>query len=763
LLDQGLSTVTTAPLEQGRICFHLAENKGDESYPFAFLATYAKQMFGNGKIQHTLLSKMVQEQSEGSSKEQLLSLLLPLQKASQESPFLSDLMESRKIFHPQAWTPKETYEFLKDIPIFEKFDLMIRVPDWYTKKPLRPMVSLKIGNDKPSEVGLDALMSFDVKVSLDGESISEEEWTQLAESNDGLAFIRGRWVEMDSTKLQDVLTHWRNVKKEMQGGVGFIEAMRIINGIHPQFSNKISATDSIDIREWTHLNPGKWLIEVLNSLRSPDGLKKLNLQESLQGTLRPYQENGLKWLWYLYSLKLGACLADDMGLGKTIQVLSLLLVIKNSNTKNHNKKPSLLIAPASLLGNWCAEACSFAPSLRIKILHPSEKTYDSTCLVKNNVHDYDLYITSYGFSSRIKGLTKTDWDMLILDEAQAIKNSGTKQTQFVKKLKSRHRIALTGTPIENRLEDLWSLFDFLNPGLLGNSQAFKEYIKSQKNDVDSEAYSSLRNLVKPYILRRMKTDKDIIPDLPDKIEMKTRCYLTKAQAVLYSESVDLLRRKLETAEGIQRCGLVLSFLMRFKQICNHPSHWLSDGVYNPKHSGKFLRLQELVEEIASRQEKVLVFTQFREITTVLEETLSVIFKRRGLILHGQTPVKKRKDLVAEFQQENGPPFFILSLKAGGTGLNLTAATHVIHFDRWWNPAVENQASDRAFRIGQKRNVLIHKFMCVGTVEERIDKMISDKQSLAGSVLEGGLEKSLTDLSNDELMSMVSLDLNAVIE
>lgn len=757
--EQG-TDIPTSEDREGRVCFNLAEIKGNETHPFAFLATYTKSLIADGKIQHALLSKIFQNQSEDNNRQFLLSLLIPLQKAARESSFLKDLMESNKIFHPQAWTPKEAYQFLKDIPIFEKFGLMVRLPDWKSKKPLRPMVSVKMGDKTPSQVGLDSLLSFDVNVSLDGEELTEEEWHKLTQSTEGLVLIRGTWVEVDADKLQEVLGHWQEVKQEMQNGISFSNAMRILYGMHPNFISTKANANQTNMREWTKLNPGTWLFETLDSLRSPSGLAKLDIQDTLQGTLRPYQENGLKWLWFLYSLKLGACLADDMGLGKTIQVLSLLLVLKKSRAKN---RPSLLIAPASLLSNWLAEAGRFAPSLRITLVHPSEKnSTNASSFSDQNLKNHDLILTSYGFLNRVDWFKNIDWDIIILDEAQAIKNPGAKQTQLVKELRANHRIALTGTPIENRLGDLWSLFDFLNPGLLGNVKAFTQYVKSQGEE-EGVAHGSLRSLVKPYILRRMKTDKDIAPDLPEKIEIKVRCHLSKMQAILYSESVETLRRQLETADGIQRRGIVLSFLMRFKQICNHPSHWLSDGNFDPEQSGKFLRLQELAEEISNRQEKVLVFTQFKEITPVLERTLSSVFKRKGLILHGQTPVKQRKELVAEFQREDGPPFFVLSLKAGGTGLNLTAASHVIHFDRWWNPAVENQASDRAFRIGQKRNVLIHKFMCVGTVEERIDKMISDKQALAGSILETGMETSLTELSNDELISMVSLDLSSVVQ
>jgi non-specific serine/threonine protein kinase len=360
--------------------------------------------------------------------------------------------------------------------------------------------------------------------------------------------------------------------------------------------------------------------------------------------------------------------------------------------------------------------------------------------------------------ARQSWLTETAWRLVILDEAQAIKNPSASQTRQVKALRAQSRIAMTGTPVENRLSDLWSLFDFICPGLLGSSAKFKKFVKSLESR-ERDRYAPLRSLVQPYILRRLKTDKAIISDLPDKSEVKAFCGLSKRQAVLYQRAVDEMADAMENVEGIKRRGIVLSYLMRFKQICNHPSQAIGDGEYRTADSGKFARVTEICEEIASRQEKVLVFTQFREMTAPLLALLAEVFGREGLVLHGGTDVKQRRKCVEAFQREDGPPFFVLSLKAGGTGLNLTAASHVIHFDRWWNPAVENQATDRAFRIGQMRNVLVHKFVCRGTVEERVDALIEEKRSLSEDLLAGGAEKMLTEMGNQELIDLVSLDIS----
>ncbi len=741
----------------GRVCFHLAENKRDPEYPFAFMATYVHKVSKQATPKHLPLGQALKEYAGAKNRKKLAALLAPISRAAQQSAFIRSLVDSKDIYHPTAWTAHEAHQFLCEMPIYEQAGLITRVPDWWNdKKRPRPKVSVSIGEKRPSRVGIDALVDFEVSLTLDGRKLTQKEIEKLLAAGEGLVLLKGKWVELDREKLLMVLDQWRDVQRQAQtGGISFSEAMRMLSGIQPDDKDNPPDDDRV---KWSEVIAGKWLHGRLDTLRSPELKAKIAAGAGLNAELRPYQKIGVQWLSTLRDLSLGGCLADDMGLGKTIQVLGVLLMSRSKKEKGTD----LLVVPASLVDNWRVEAQRFAAKLNILVAHPSRITPSELKKIKaEDVAAYHAVITTYGTAMRSGWIKKYPWRYVILDEAQAIKNPGAKQTKAVKALTSSWRLALTGTPVENRLGDLWSIFDFLNPGLLGSAGSFNTLCKSMSSG--ERGFAPLRKLVRPYILRRLKTDKRVIADLPDKTELKAHCLLSQRQAALYRQSVDELKRQLEGLEGIERRGLVLAFLMRFKQICNHPSQWLGDGAYKSSDSGKFLRLSELCDPIAARQEKVLVFTQFREMTDPLAEFLTGIFGRGGLVLHGSTPVKKRPGLVKRFQQDERVPFMVLSLKAGGTGLNLTAATHVIHFDRWWNPAVENQATDRAFRIGQKKNVLVHKFICRGTLEERIDEMIEDKLLLSDEVLSSGMDSALTEMANEELLKMVSLDLNSAVE
>jgi hypothetical protein len=739
----------------GRVHFNLAENRNDDEAPFAFLATYTSRLSANAKAQHLPLGQALREYAGAAHKDRLLSLLLPVQRAAEQCSWLKTMVAEGEIFHPLRWTPTEAFQLLSDMPLLEAAGIVLRVPGiWKGGRPPRPKVSATVGGKAPHALGKDVLLDFQIEVTLDGEQLTQDQISRLLDGTDGLALVRGRWVEIDRDKLGRMLDQFHRVEKAAaQGGLSFAEAMRMLAGAD------ISEEEAPGIDpDWSSIVAGPWLAETLAGLRTPAGLALVKPGNALKTTLRPYQQAGVRWLYLLHKLGLGACLADDMGLGKTIQVLALLLVLREQGAGQ--PRASLLVAPASLLANWVAEIERFAPDLKALVAHPSAMPVaELKALDRGRFEDVDLVITSYGSLLRLPWIANTRWRVAILDEAQAIKNAGAKQTRAAKKLEAQARIALTGTPVENRLADLWSIFDFINPGLLGSGKEFASFTKRLENRPHNP-YGPLRELVRPYILRRLKTDKSVIADLPDKTEVKAFCHLSPKQAALYQQAVEELAEHLDGAEGIGRKGVILSFLMRFKQICNHPSQWLGDGAWAEGDSGKFARLREIAEVIAARQEKALVFTQFRETTAPLAGFLGSVFGRAGLVLHGETAVKKRQELVRLFQEDEQVPFFVLSLKAGGVGLNLTAATHVVHFDRWWNPAVENQATDRAFRIGQSRNVLVHKFVCKGTIEEKIDGLIESKQRLSKDLLEGGAEMLLTEMKDDELLKLVALDIHA---
>ena len=740
----------------GKVCLHLAENRSDEEHPFAFLATYAVRAGAGGKVQHRPLARALEESSARGDRRALLHLLVPLQRAAEQVTWLAEMVDSGAVYEAMAWTPTEAHRFLQAIPVFEAAGVVVRVPDWWrARRPPRPEVAVRVGEKKPNALGMDALLDFSVAVALGDERLTDAEVRQLMASSGGLMRLRGQWVELDRERLREVLAHWERVRREAeQGGLSFLEGMRLLAGVarNDREAGALAAGEG-----WSRVEAGAWLARTLESLRGPAGLVAADPGADLRGTLRPYQKSGVSWLAFASSLRLGVCLADDMGLGKTIQVLALLLLRKRR--ARGDEPPHLLIAPASLLANWQAEIERFAPALTTLLAHPSGMpARELADLASADLRGTDLVMTTYGTLARAEALRARDWSLVVLDEAQAIKNPGARQTQAVKALKAHARIALTGTPVENRLGDLWSIYDFLDPGLLGSAREFSAFVKRLASSPE-ESYAPLRRLIQPYMLRRLKTDRSIVADLPDKTEVKAFCLLSNRQAALYQKTVDELERAIAgLVQGIERRGLVLAYLMRFKQICNHPAHWLGEGTWDEAGSGKLARLREIVEPVAGKHEKMLVFTQFREATEPLAGFLGDLFGRPGVVLHGSTPVRARGGLVRRFQEDPSVPFFVLSVKAGGSGLNLMAASHVVHFDRWWNPAVEDQATDRAYRIGQHRNVLVHKLVCRGTVEERIDRLIEDKQAMARGVLEGGAETLLTEMSDKELMAMVALDL-----
>lgn len=712
-----------------RIFFHLVENR-DGYYPFAFMATYATKR-DDGGIQHVPLEYALSEYRD--NRDRLLSLLSCLEKAADVSGLISGFMHSGELFHPLRLTVQEAYSFLKDVEAIENTGILCRIPNWWKKKYSTVSLSIKLGDKKPSAFGLDAILSVKPEMVVDGVRLTKKDVQELMKQTEGLAFIKGKWIEADHKHLEKLLKEIDNIPEnltlmdalKMQLGSGGKD-----NGIEEKITN------------------GKWLADTMERMRKPGKISRTPaIPPTLNAVLRPYQKDGYAWLDYMYKLGFGACLADDMGLGKTVQVLAFLEKMRMGNKDAR----VLLVVPASLVENWRKEAQKFVPSLDIFILHgrPSKVLEEE---LKDNIAF--LTVTTYGMVTRIKGLQDINWECIILDEAQAVKNALTKQTKEIKKLKGNMKIAMTGTPIENDLSNLWSLFDFLNKGFLGTSKEFGKFVKELGEH--QEKYGRLRSMITPFMLRRLKTDKKIIADLPEKMETIDYAELGKKQVVLYNRVILELERSISDAEGIQRKGLVLAAITKLKQICNHPDQYLGQDGYGPSESGKFALLKEICETIYEKRERVLVFTQYKEITRILENFLEKIFHRKGCVIHGGISPAKRGKIVEKFQSEEYVPFLILSTRAGGTGLNLTKANHVIHFDRWWNPAVENQATDRAFRIGQTKNVLVHKLVCKGTIEEKIDEMITSKKELAENIIGKSGESWITELDNDTLMKMFKL-------
>ena len=758
-----LSTCAPRWQQVGRVFFHLAENRMDESRPFAFLATYTTGLNAKGQPRHMPLSHALQHYAGDNNRPALVRLLEPIQRASERVSWVQPMAKSGAIYHPAPLTPDRAYEFLRAAPLLEECGIGVRLPDWWKKRP-RPVVTATINMRQGAGLGADALLDFDVNVALGEERLSAGDIAALLQNAaNGLMLFRGQWVEVDRDKLRQALAHWQGVQADAEmGNMTFMQGMRLLAGL-PEGAKDTPANDGI--RQWSLVEAGAGFRELLAATRTDTPHLGENVS-GLHARLRPYQARGVEWMRFLGGLGLGACLADDMGLGKTMQVLALLL--REKQTGVSHATPTLLIVPASLLGNWQKEATRFAPGLRLALLHPSEMDKEGMDALEQPdvLARHDLIITTYSLCARLPWLAAIPWRRVIVDEAQAIKNAGTRQSRAVRKLRAASRIALTGTPIENSLGDLWALFDFLNPGLLGSASAFAALMKHMAST--PARFAPLRRVTAPYILRRMKTDKRIISDLPDKTETSLFCHLTRAQMQIYAKVTETMKQTLLELDGSpegqnKRRIIVLQSLMLLKQICNHPAQAGSGTEYTPELSGKFLRLGELCSELAARQERVLIFTQFREIIDPVTQYLANIFGQPGLALHGNVAVKKRKELVDRFQQPDGPPFFVLSLKAGGTGLTLTEANHVIHFDRWWNPAVEDQATDRAFRIGQKKAVLVHKCVTLGTLEEKIDALISQKRDLANEVLGSGAEVNITAMSDAEILRLVQLDVQRATE
>ncbi|MDR2849556.1 MAG: DEAD/DEAH box helicase [Verrucomicrobiota bacterium] len=642
----------------------------------------------------------------------------------------------------------EAHAFLTaSAPLLEAAGYGVALPDWWNAGAAHTVTLELDAAPRADAAGGPHALTEKVDVNwtatLDGEAVSREELKALLQAAAPLVFFRGRWIQVNVRQLQDALRVSQRKHADSQSA---LDVVRLALGTADH--------GGLDVAQ---VRGSGWLDPFLRRLCGEQAFEVLPPPAAFCGELRPYQLRGFSWLVFLRRWGFGACLADDMGLGKTVQTLVFLL----HEQARGEKRPVLLVGPMSVLGNWQREALRFAPGLRCLLHHGAQRWHGDSFV--RETRGFDLVCTSYPLLHRdYADLRKVAWAGIVLDEAQNIKNPDTRQAQAARALPADYRIALTGTPMENHVGDLWSIMDFLNPGLLGKRAVFREkFFRPIQSGTDPGARSRLRRVTAPFLLRRLKTDRQIIADLPEKIESKVICTLTREQARLYEEVLENFRRDAAESEGIARRGLILAVLTRLKQVCNHPAHYLGQRPAPARQSGKLKRLEEMLEEIFERGESALVFTQYAAMGALLQQRLCETFGREMPFLHGGVPRRERDRLVQSFQETTEPRAFILSLKAGGTGLNLTQASHVFHYDRWWNPAVEDQATDRAFRIGQTRNVMVHKFICGGTLEERIDALIEHKTALASEIVSSG-ETFLTELSDGELDQILRLS-ETVIE
>ena len=625
----------------------------------------------------------------------------------------------------------------------------VMLPAWWTRKGTKVRLAVQARVRSPKMQGgggpsLGDIVRFDWEVALGDATLTLEELEALARLKAPLVKVRGQWVEVNAEEIRQAVAFWKKKSSET-ATVGQVIQMTL------------GTTELVRGFDFKGVTATGWVGALLDQLEGREAFTEIPAPKHFVGTLRPYQVRGYSWLAFLRAWGLGACLADDMGLGKTIQTLALI----QRDWEANGKRPVLLVCPTSVVNNWQKEAARFTPDLSVMVHHGVGRKKGAA--FRRDVEKQAIVISTYALLHRdLEHMQEIAWGGVILDEAQNIKNPETKQAKAARSLLAGYRAALTGTPVENNVGDLWSIMEFLNPGLLGTQTEFRRnFFVPIQAEQDAEAAARLKRTTGPFILRRLKTDKSVIADLPEKMEMKVFCTLTKEQASLYAAVVREAEKTLDAAEGIQRKGVILATLSKLKQVCNHPAQFLGDNSSIPGRSGKLARLTEMLEEILEVGERALVFSQFAEMGKILQRHLQETFGREVLFLHGGVPKGQRDRMVERFQNEEaGPAIFLLSLKAGGTGLNLTRASHVFHFDRWWNPAVENQATDRAFRIGQTRDVQVHKYVCAGTLEERIDEMIERKREIAEKVVGTG-EGWLTELSNQELKQIFALRHEAV--
>ncbi len=723
-----------------RICFRL--NDPNPEYPNAWQLEWLLSSRRDPSYQ-TPLAKFWESRPQARS---VREVLLQLGQAARLYERLWDGMNSAA---PDCvvLTRGEALNFLRYYAaVLQGAGFRVIVPSWWTvsgQRRLRLQMRARsaerekgAGTESQGILSMNAVISWQPSVVMDGVPLTETEWEEIVRTKEGLVYMRGQWMELSAGDIDVLEQYWQ--EEAVSQETSLRELLHIAADPHREVVYEDDLADAME------------------AFRDSEKVALRPQPDTLSGELRNYQVRGFSWLVSLENLGFGACLADDMGLGKTIQVLATLLCDK---AESQDFGPTLLVAPTSLLGNWQSEAGIFSPSLKTMIHHGGDRSKTAKTLRKA-IEGMDLVIASYGVARRDRAILNTvSWRRLVVDEAQNIKNPTAAITKALAAIPAQRRIALTGTPVENRLLDLWSIFNIVNPGFLGNVTEFrKEYERPIMRNGDKEATVRLRELVKPFILRRLKSDRSIISDLPDKIEQNAQCSLTTEQATLYEAVLREVENNLTEEEGIERQGIMLSAIMRLKQICNHPAQFLQDGSeFSHSRSHKLARVCDMLEEVQAANECALVFTQFTEIGKSLQILLRARLGCQVFYLYGGTPMGMRQHMVDSFQNQNsGPAVFVLSLRAAGVGLTLTRANHVIHFDRWWNPAVENQATDRAYRIGQSKVVMVHKMVTLGTLEEKIDRLIETKKQLAEEVVGTG-ESWLSDMGNDEFKALISLD------
>ena len=731
-----------------RLCFRLQEPQKDED---PWQVQYLLQSIRDPSLLLPVAKAPTHAKTLGVDQSSLREqLLVSLGEAAALSPRVEESLRGRA---PEGYSTDAAgaYEFLRETaPALEQSGFGLMLPSWWTRKgtAVRLKARARVKSKKMASAGslsLDTIVEFDWALALGDEKISKAELNTLAKLKAPLVKLRGQWVEVNSADIQAALDF---LKKRGSGTATVRDLVRMELGADGQAGPL--EVDGVDATGW--------VAELLDRLEGRAPFEELPQPEQLAGQLRPYQQRGYSWLEFLKGFGLGACLADDMGLGKTIQTLSLV----QRDWTDGERRPVLLVCPTSVTGNWQKEAARFTPELPVLVHHGIARNRGAA--FEEAASKHAIVVSTYTLLHRDEGvLSNVNWAGVILDEAQNIKNPETRQARAARSIKSGYRITLTGTPVENHVGDLWSIMEFLNPGFLGSHGAFQtRFFKPIQVYGDKNAAEKLRKITGPFILRRLKTDKSIITDLPDKLEMKVFCNLTREQASLYEAVAKDAQAAIESAEGIERKGVVLATLLKLKQVCNHPAQFLKDKSAIAGRSGKLARITEMIEETLEVGDRSLIFTQFTEMGEILRRHIQETFGFEVLFLHGGTPKKQRDTMVERFGKPDGPRIFLLSLKAGGTGLNLVSANHVFHFDRWWNPAVENQATDRAFRIGQTKNVQVHKFVCAGTLEEKIDEMIERKKDVAGRVVGTG-EGWLGELSNAELKDLFALRKEAIGE